>query len=73
MGRALALLADGDVLASLQRHPFALPFVACAALWVLLPTSPLARGRMVRLAVGQALPGIAAAALLTWWAITKLA
>jgi hypothetical protein len=73
MGRALAMLADGNVSASLQRHPFAFPLVVGAALCVLLPGRLVARGRASRLAVGQVLPAVGTAVLLTWWAMTRLA
>jgi hypothetical protein len=73
MGRALALLTHGEIIASVQQHPFALPLLIWIASWALLPERlllALSRHCPVR---SSALSMIAVALLILWWLVTKVA
>jgi hypothetical protein len=72
MGRALALLTHGEIVASLHQHPFGLPLVVWAAGQTLLPECMLAPIEQSRVVRSNAL-GVAAIGLIAlWWIATKV-
>ena len=72
MGRSLALLAQGQILASLRLHPFGLPFLLWIACWALLPERVLVRIQGHQFVRSNAVGGAAVGLLLIWWLATKV-
>ncbi|MBI1814463.1 MAG: DUF2752 domain-containing protein [Deltaproteobacteria bacterium] len=73
MGRALLLLTQGRIIASLHQHPFGVPLVAWAAGWTLLPEGVFASLHRHRLLRSNALAAVAAGLVILWWLVTKVA
>jgi hypothetical protein len=72
MGRALLLLTQGRIIASLQQHPFGIPLVAWAAAWTLLPERVFASLHRRRLLRSNALAAVAVGLVILWWLMTKI-
>lgn len=72
MGRALALLTQGQLSASLHQHPFALPFLVWVACWALLPQPLLAVISRTWPMRSNAAPAAAVVLLIVWWLVTKV-
>jgi hypothetical protein len=72
MGRALALLAGGELSSSLRQHPFALPFLVWMAAWGLLPGRAIERVERSGPRAHQVLPRAAVACIVLWWLATKV-
>ena len=72
MGRSLALLAQGHVLASLHQHPFALPFLLWLSGRALLPPRLIARVRAMWFARSNAPAAALIGVLLLWWLTAKV-
>lgn len=73
MGRSLALLTQGRVVASLHQHPFGLPFLLWMIGWGVLPERWLLRLQRWPLLRSDVLPTTAVAFVLLWWLVTKVA
>ncbi len=67
MGRALALLAHGQIAASLYQHPFGLPLLLWMLCWAVLPERLRARVQQAWLLRGSIFPSAAVALLILWW------
>lgn len=65
MTRALVLLAQGELAASLRQHPFGAPVLAWAAAAAFLPPMRLLQAETVRIG--------AVVALLAWWVVRAVA